>query len=148
MKRIVIAILAFATGLCLLISCGDYYEAETLDAGTGIAVLREESYFRDYTIQGDRIQFNYVIVLENYTPSNFYIQNYIDASFPRKEIKGWLGYQKYYKGCFEESKEVYLRAGEKKTVVLQFEGEYLGGPVNTGMNPPTKLIMMQSIERK
>ena len=140
-------IMLVAIGMLFCISCSDNNDLSVLDAGTGIALIREESFFCDYMIQGDKIFFTYAVVLENYTTSNFYIEYYINASFSRSETKGWLGYQRYYEGHFTTAENsIYLKSGEKKTVVLQFEGDYLGGAVNTNMKPPTELMMLQTIE--
>lgn len=149
LKRI--RLLKMLSFLCIVVlffqmfsACTAKEESEVLNAGTGINVLRDESYFAEYTIQGDRVSFDYVITFSNYAESDIHIKYFVYASFARSETNKWLQYEKFYKGYIKESEEgFYLKTGETKSVTLTFEGTYLGGAVNTNMKPPLEIMMLQ-----
>lgn len=114
-----------------------------ISAGTGINIVLDESYFVGYTVNGDTVFFDYALTFENTTDDDFRIP-YVDVSFSRNKLRGWIRYEKFYSGYEKETgTDFFLHAGERKTVVLSFKGEYLGGEV-TDAGTPLRIMLLQT----
>lgn len=139
MKKIrIIRLLLICIFLC---ACNS---PETVDSPNGLNWIPEESYFVDYSIEGDRVKFRYLFTYENTTDVDMIIK-YPRVTFMRKGLRGWLEYQNGYSGTNEDgTTKIYSSAGEKVSFVLTFEGEYLGGDVNTKI-VPSSIIFMQEL---
>jgi len=107
--------------------------------------IPEESTFVDYVIDGDRIRFRYSVCFKNGTKDDQCIS--LSATFRRDELSEWVKYEPLFEGCDEsgERLETVIRSGEKKKVLYVFEGEYLGGPVNTRLSFPEYLTLVNRI---
>lgn len=143
MKRIIFFVLIFA---CLfLCACGNQ---ETQNSANGLDWLQEESYFVDYMIDGDVVRFRYLFTFEN-TYHRDMIISFPQVTFSRKELKGWLEYKDPYIGVNEDgTTDNYIPAGEKVSIILTFEGNYLGGEVNTALSVPDSIMFGQRLAPK
>ena len=108
----------------------------------GFAWNREESYFIDYSLSENIIKFRYALCFENNTEDDITL-SYLNAAFPKSELRGWLRYQKYYPGTLENGDfEITIQAGEKVSIIYVFSGEYLGGSVPDDLSLPD-ITMLQ-----
>lgn len=99
---------------------------------------REKSHFVDYSISGDTIQFRYALCFVNNNDDGYdFILSHLIASFRKRELRGWLKYEKCYHGLLEDgSSEIIIKNGETVEIIYTFAGEYLGGPVNEDLSMP------------
>ncbi len=106
--------------------------------------IAEESYFVDYEIIGDTVKFRYSICFENNSDEDDTIS--ILAKFKKSELKDWIKADEFIFGCDETGERLYeeIKKGEKKNVVFVFEGEYLGGEVNTNLSFPDEIMYVIS----
>ena len=131
-------VLIFTLVLCFLFSgCLDTYKLEE----TSISWEPEKSHFVDYEINGDRIKFRYSIHFVNCSGEDEEVS--ISAIFKSNELKGWIkvdsniGYDKN-----GEMLRSTIKANSSADIVFTFEGEYLGGEVNTNLSFPETLVIM------
>lgn len=107
--------------------------------------IEEESYFVDYEItDSGLIKFRYSICYQNFFDRDVEIA--ITVDFKKRDLKGWakeLESHEGFVGCDENGERLYsiIKTGEKRNVVYTFEGEYLGGSVNTNLSFPDNLMM-------
>ena len=130
-KRIICMIIVVADLLflasCRFIPAGLTETNDNTETGFWI---RNESYFVDYTIKGDKIQFRYSFCFQNLSDYDMILYAF-SATFRKRDLKGWLKYEKGIEGVLDNGEDkVLLPTGQKMNVVLVFEGEYLGGEVN------------------
>ena len=101
----------------------------------------EKSHFVDYEINGERIKFRYSINFVNCSGEDEELS--ISAAFKPNELKGWIkmdsniGYDQN-----GEMLSAAIKANSSADVVFTFEGEYLGGEVNTNLSFPETLVIM------
>ncbi len=103
-----------------------------------------KSGFVDYEIKGERVYFNYEICFTNHSEEDIIIS--VAAIFKRKELKGWVKQEELSNGFWSEDEngdiaQYRIPAKTEKSVVLNFDGQYLGGEVNTNLSFPEDLIL-------
>ncbi len=128
-----------------------YYNSD----GLGPAVcgtVPEECYFVDYEIDGNRIKFRYAFTWFNDTDDDTMVEGF-QCKFKRSEIKKWLDPDKdgnwlpAKNEIGDDSVAFIVPANSKCTVVLTFEGEYLGGEVNENLSYPIDCLMVMGDSR-
>ncbi len=104
--------------------------------------IPEESSFVDYAIHDGRVEFRYSVCFVNGTDEDQIVS--LSANFAESELDGWLSYKPLMDGLDEsgERSETLIKRGEKTNVIYTFEGEYLGGPVNTQLSFPEELLIV------
>lgn len=113
-----------------------------------LRIVKEESYFAGYEIKGDRVIFSYSICFANDYEEDFDIL--FSARFKKSELKGWFERDEkdtsFISGSpvIGEWKNFIIKSGEKKNVLLYFEGQYLGGEVNENLSFPLEIMLSTS----
>ena len=133
MKKYCIIILLIII-ISIFVQCAPISSSEPNEEFGGNRWIEEESGFLDYTIVDETIQFRYLFCFQNDTEYDLTF-NAFAAKFKKRDLKGWLQYEKFFNGTLENGENsVTVKAGEKKNLALIFEGEYLGGTVNENLN--------------
>lgn len=148
-RKLVICMIIVVSNILILTSCNfdSFGLSETKGDTESGFWIRNESYFVDYAIEGDRIQFRYSFCFQNLSDYDLILYS-IGARFRKRDLKDWLKYEKRFDGVPDNSDhEIHLKSGQKMNVVLVFEGEYLGGEVNKDIYIK-RIIMAQRIEPK
>lgn len=102
--------------------------------------IPEESYFVDYEINGNKIKFQYSICFENKDDEE--TEFMLSAKFKKSELEGWIKYEKFFDGMDENGESSYRKIPPhtKMNMSFYFEGDYLGGEVNTHISFPEELL--------
>jgi len=145
---LICAILLF-TVVFLLAAFEQKQPAETTCTNTdGCETLhwvREESHFIDCSVEGDTVSVQYAFVFENHS-NHVFSCNHLSAKFRRKDLWGWMKYQKFFTGICEDGSDGFtVGSGEKIEVILTFPGTYTGGAVNNNLSLPTKIVFLKRI---
>lgn len=116
----------------------------TNDVDSDIHWLPEESYFVDYEVVDGKVRFRYAICFVNNSEYDVGIK--LSARFKADELGGWIKYSSFFEGYDENGEWDYriINHGEKVQYIYTFEGEFLGGAVNTNLSFPEELILAQS----
>lgn len=138
MKKLSVIILTLVLisilSVCLFLSYNSEDESTTLEWNP------ENSYFLDYKIKNNRITFRYVIEFKNKSDTALSFQ--IGVKFSKKDTKGWLKNEFLIGDTDYTDENGYfpLDSNEKESIVFSFEGEYLGGNVNTNLSFPEEIL--------
>lgn len=121
---------------------------QATDAGstTSWQWIREESYLVDIALDADNgtVAILYSFCFSNPT-ENPYALAPISANFARKDLAGWIDYQQFYVGKrLDDNYYTILEPQQTTNVIYSFEGEYIGGEVNTHIAPPAEIMYMVS----
>ncbi|MGN0179301.1 MAG: hypothetical protein ACI4DY_07675 [Monoglobaceae bacterium] len=112
------------------------------EESTSLEWFPDESHFVDYKIVGKKVVFRYSIAFQNNCECDVAFD--IGAKFYKKDTRGWLKNNEILLGQSDCEKEengyIPLRRNEKKSIVFSFEGDYLGGKVNTNLSFPEELV--------
>lgn len=123
----------------ILLSVSACFNIEKKSSGAeeqGFRWIREESSFIDYSICDDTIRFRYAFCFENKTEDDVSV-SCLTAKFRKRELYGWLKYEKFYDGVLESGDfAITINAGQKVTVVYVFTGQYSGGLVPEKVSVP------------
>ena len=139
-------LIAAFTLFCLIFNV---LECVNQEDGGGFGIDDEKSYFVDYEIEGNQIQFRYAICYVNTTKHPIAVSNHVSADFDKnnKEVKDWLVLEDTYSGFCEESEEnLCVPSGEERIVIYTFTATYLGGEVNTQLSVPTLVYLTEICE--
>ena len=129
--------------ICFVVSLGEM--PEVTEPG-GVEWVREESRLLDYEVEGDRITVRYTVRLVNHDPDVDWEIKYPTMKFTPKAVMGWLKYEDYYMCTLEDGGEtLILERGERKDIILVFEGEYFHGEVPEDLPVPRDLLYMMSV---
>ncbi len=104
----------------------------------------EKSGFSEYSIENNKVYFDYKICFENHSEENLTIS--VCAIFKPKELKGWVKENDLSNKFFavDENENIArysIPAKSEETVTLKFVGEYLGGTVNKNLSFPEELMI-------
>ena len=105
----------------------------------------EESYFDGCRVDGDSVIFTYAICFcDEY---EFDEKILIYAAFDKKELDGWVEYEKMYEGLDENGEPLFatVKAGETSIIKFSFRGKYLGGQLPDTLSFPEEIMIMQEI---
>lgn len=137
--------------ICCILFAGCRHDAQSdsgIDSRNGLRWIKDESYFVDYTIDGEKIIFKYALTFENSAEEDILIR-YPTVYFYRFQLWGWMEHQNGYKGkCEDGSSEFIVPAGESRCVICVFEGKYLGGTVKTDLGYPKTVMFIQDIVKE
>ena len=119
--------------------------AEDVDQSNTLHWLPAESYFVDYEIVGDDVQFRYAICFVNNSGCDLKIK--ASVKFHASSLAGWAAEKDFLSCCNENGEWDYqeIKNGEKKVIVYSFTTQYLGGPVNTDLPFPEEILLSQQI---
>lgn len=114
---------------------------QTDDLNDTLHWLPDESYFVDYEIVDNTVKFRYSICFVNGTERDCGVK--VSAKFKEEELSNWIKNVDFFEGHSKNGEWSYceIKSGEKINLVLTFEGEYLGGSVNTDLSFPEELIL-------
>lgn len=130
-------------GISILTLYSLFDTAESDGEYRGLRWIREESYFVDYSIVGDIVQFRYSICFNNTSGHDLLISP-VSAEFDVRELNGWLEYEDFFRGKIDGAEyEALIPDGEKVHIIFVFEGTYLGGEVNQKLSNPVDLVFSQ-----
>ncbi len=135
--KIISCLLSLVTIATLFTACYNSKHTEV-----GFRWVREKSYFVDYKINGNKIKFEYAIYFIN--PEDEPVEIAISAKFKKAELDGWLKYENFFDGLDENGERKYGKVlpNEEKYINFYFEGEYLGGEINTKLSFPDDLMVV------
>ena len=139
MKKLLLDIILIIIIPITLTSCTNNHSDEI-----ALSFIPEESNFVDYEINGDRIKFRYSICFYNHTSEPTEIG--VSAKFIKKELDGWLRYEKFFIGTDDNDgllKYGLIKPKEKTNIIYTFEGNYLGGTVNDTLSFPEELMTIE-----
>lgn len=144
MKRTRVLLTLLACSLILLLSgCGHSSQSESAGA---YPWNREEEYLVSCTVDGDNVQFRYVMTYTNKSKYDVSI-SHIVCRFDLDELEGWFGRQpdalddKMQSGFVDNADgEVIIPAGETRVITFVFEGPYLGGELPDSLSKPYRAI--------
>ena len=121
-----------------------FFPPRETNVESDISWLPEESHFVDYEIVDGKVRFRYAICFENKAEHAVGIK--IAAKFMNEELEGWCQYTDFFEGYDENNEWDYksIQSGEKVQYIYTFEGEYLGGTVNTSLSFPEELLVSLS----
>ncbi len=141
---VISAILIISCGLGVWMVFSVFDKPEQTDENNTLRWIAEESCFVDYEIVEDTVKFRYSICFENNSDEDDTIS--ILAKFKKSELKDWIKADEFIFGCDETGERLHekIKQGEKKNVVFVFEGEYLGGEVNTNLSFPDEIMYVIS----
>lgn len=138
MKKIIISFIVIP----LFLMAGCMSQSPQNNQKSSFYWIPEESGFLNYEIIGKKIIFSYSICFVN--DSNEEQTVSLSAKFKPKELKGWVKETGFFIGNDEKgnllNEKIPARSKEKLTFF--FEGEYLGGKVNTNLSFPDEIILM------
>ncbi len=122
----------------ILSSCLNHHSEDV-----ALSWIPEESNFVDYEINGGKIKFRYSICFYNHTSEPTEIG--LAAKFNKKELDGWLRYEKFFMGTDDNDELKYglIKPKEKTNIIYTFEGDYLGGTVNDNLSFPEELMTIE-----
>ena len=134
--------------ICCILFTGCRYDIQSdpgIDSKNGLRWIKDESYFVDYTIDGEKIIFKYALTFENSAERDILV-SYPSVSFYMIQTIRWIEYERFYDGRLEDgSEEFIIHAGERLCLIFSFEGKYVGGEVNENLGPPKTVMFMQDI---
>ena len=143
-RRVFLKTVCALLAVVLVTMCGCHTNSEP----SKLRIVKEESYFAGYEIKGDRVIFSYSICFANDYEEDFDIL--FSARFKKSELKGWFERDEkdtsFISGSpvIGEWKNFIIKSGEKKNVLLYFEGQYLGGEVNENLSFPLEIMLSTS----
>lgn len=141
MKKHVICIFIVAVFLNL---CGCFVHKEN-ESNNSLYWIKEDGRFIDYSIYGETIAFRYLVSFKNNSDHDLIITA-PTVYFQKKDMQGWIDYHDSLESSFpNDEHNVLIKSGEKKDIILEFEGPYSGGVVNENISPPDKIIFIQKI---
>ena len=116
-------------------------QADTVPTGA-LRWIREKSSCTDISIQNDRVVLAYSLHFENTTVDDYWVC-YPQASFRRIELLGWMEYDNF-SGYGKTGESTFLvPANDAVDIVVSFEGNYLGGPVNDNISLPSIVFVQK-----
>ncbi len=139
MKKLLIV---FCTSLSLLLIGGCSMSVIPQEEKSILYWIPEESHFVDYKIVDDKIIFSYSICFVNDSQDEQSVS--LSAKFHKKETNEWIKNNGFFFGNdkYGELLSEKIAPKTKKNIIFYFDGEYLGGVVNTKLSFPYEIVLM------
>lgn len=115
------------------------------DFSTGLHYIADECRLIDYEITGDKVRFRYEMCWHSDSEYDLKLWQFA-VKFREMDTAGWLENEGFLFGELDAQDDYcIIRSGDTIYVTLVFEGNYLGGSVNTNLTKPDKVAHRSEI---